>query len=127
MTNGPVSAVGPALRAGPLAGMSQGSPAEGVAVPAAPAATPPPAPDAREQAARPDAEAVKQAAERIAAYLRSAQRDLDISVDKDTGIVVVKVVDRESGEVIRQIPPEEVLSIAKHLDSAQGVLLRSRV
>lgn len=35
------------------------------------------------------------------------------SVDKDTGATVVKVVDKENNKVIRQIPSEEALRIAK--------------
>jgi uncharacterized FlaG/YvyC family protein len=30
--------------------------------------------------------------------------------------MVMKVVDRDSGEVVRQIPPEEVLSMLKQLN-----------
>jgi len=40
--------------------------------------------------------------------------------DKETESLVVKVVDRESGEVIRQVPPEELLSLSKRLRELQG-------
>jgi len=40
-------------------------------------------------------------------------RNLQFSIDKDTGETVVKVVDATSGETIRQIPSEEMLAIAK--------------
>ncbi|GAB3460301.1 flagellar protein FlaG [Azotobacter salinestris] len=38
--------------------------------------------------------------------------------------VVTEIVDRESGEVIRQIPSEEVLRIARSLEQLRGILLR---
>ncbi|ACO78957.1 Flagellar protein [Azotobacter vinelandii CA] len=38
--------------------------------------------------------------------------------------VVTEIVDRESGEVIRQIPSEEVLRIAENLERLRGILLR---
>jgi len=44
-------------------------------------------------------------------------------VDADTDRLVVKVVDRASGELIRQIPSEEVLRIAKLLGKVPGVLM----
>jgi len=37
---------------------------------------------------------------------------------------VVRVLDDATKEVIRQIPSEEALEIAKALDKLQGVLLR---
>lgn len=52
--------------------------------------------------------------------------NLQFTVDKDTGINVVKVVDTVTKEVIRQFPSEEVLAIAKVLDQLQGLLLREK-
>ena len=43
----------------------------------------------------------------------SVQRDLSFSIDETSGRTVVQVVDSDSGEVIRQIPSEEVLAIAR--------------
>lgn len=40
--------------------------------------------------------------------------------------VVTEIVDRESGEVIRQIPSEEVLRIAERLEQLRGALLREQ-
>jgi len=39
---------------------------------------------------------------------------------------VVKVVDLETKEVIRQIPSPEVLEIAKAVDQLQGLLIRQK-
>jgi flagellar protein FlaG len=40
--------------------------------------------------------------------------------------LVVKVVDSETQEVIRQIPSEEMLRIARNLDSFESLMLRER-
>lgn len=48
-------------------------------------------------------------------YVQSMQRDMDFHVDDATGRVVIQVIDSNSNEVIRQIPSEEILAIARHL------------
>lgn len=40
-------------------------------------------------------------------------RTLKLEIDDDLGIVIAKIVDRESGEVLRQIPAEELVELAK--------------
>jgi len=126
MSNGPVTALGQAVPARPVA-VSTNAAAEPPPPNLQPATPSVESVSGAQQVVRPDAQAVREAVDRINAFLKSAQRDLDIEIDKETGIVVVKVVDRESGEVIRQIPPEETLAIAKNLDTVQGVLFRSKV
>jgi uncharacterized FlaG/YvyC family protein len=41
--------------------------------------------------------------------------ELSVGVDKDTHRIVVKVLDSKTKEVIRQIPPEEILKIERNL------------
>ena len=50
-------------------------------------------------------------------YVQSINRSLEFNIDTDSGQTVVKVTDSKTDELIRQIPNEEVLNIAKHLDS----------
>ncbi|WP_163339281.1 flagellar protein FlaG [Desulfopila sp. IMCC35008] len=40
--------------------------------------------------------------------------------NNDENKTIVKVIDRETNEVIRQIPPEELLELTKHLNELQG-------
>jgi len=47
---------------------------------------------------------------------------LEFTVDPDTRINMVKVVDKSTNEVIRQMPTEEALDIAKALDKLQGMM-----
>lgn len=56
-------------------------------------------------------------------------RDLQFSVDKDTGRTVVKIIDSSTDKVIRQIPSEEALAIAKDLGEyakSLGVLVKQQ-
>lgn len=47
---------------------------------------------------------------------------VQFEVQDQDGSVVVKVVDQESGDVIRQIPSEEALAVAERLDELTGRL-----
>lgn len=48
-------------------------------------------------------------------YVQSVQRDLQFSVDEELDKTVVRVVDRDSGELIRQIPEDIFLELARRL------------
>lgn len=61
-------------------------------------------------------EEVEQAVSKINDYVQSIQRDLHFTVDEELDTTVVKVVDGDSGEVIRQIPEEVVLDLARKLN-----------
>jgi flagellar protein FlaG len=54
-------------------------------------------------------------------------RSLKFEIDRELNQVVVKVVDKETGEVIRQIPPEEYVEIMKRLQEVNGVFLDREV
>ncbi len=74
-------------------------------------------------------EALENVVSQLNAYVQNTQRDIDFSVDDATGRVIVKVIDSESEEVIRQIPSEEMLAISRHLmeslenDQPKGFLI----
>ena len=69
-----------------------------------------------------DTEQVESAVSRISDYVQNFQRDLQFSVDQDSGRSVIKVVDSETNQVIRQIPSEETLRIAEELDSPESLI-----
>lgn len=71
-----------------------------------------------------DTAKVEQAVNQVNQYVQTLSRDLQFSVDEDSGRTVVKVLDTETKEVIRQIPSEELLKIAKHLTDGGGLLLK---
>jgi flagellar protein FlaG len=45
---------------------------------------------------------------------------LKFAVDKTTGLNIIRVYDLETGEIIRQIPPEEVLNFLQQFESESG-------
>ncbi|MEN8179486.1 MAG: flagellar protein FlaG [Pseudomonadota bacterium] len=48
-------------------------------------------------------------------FAQMLNRELQFDVDEDLGRTVVRVLDKESGDLIRQIPSEEVLALAKQM------------
>jgi flagellar protein FlaG len=48
-------------------------------------------------------------------HVQNLQRNLQFSVDDVTGRDVVTIIDSETEQVIRQIPSEEILEVARHL------------
>ena len=75
----------------------------------------------------PERERVVAAIKRIQEFVDETQRGLQFSIDEDTGRIVVKVIARQSGEVIRQLPSEEALELAKRLQDAEGILFSKQV
>lgn len=67
---------------------------------------------------------VEQAVNQMNQYVQTLNRDLQFSVDEDSGRTVVKVLDTETKEVIRQIPSEELLRMATYLTDGGGLLLK---
>lgn len=61
---------------------------------------------------------LQEAVNQINAYVQTVQRDLSFSMDDDSGQTVIKVIDTDSGELIRQIPSEEVIALATYLNDA---------
>ena len=66
---------------------------------------------------------VSAAVEALNDFARKNASTLDFSKDEETGKTIVKVVDTATDTVIRQIPSEEAISIAKSIDKMQGVLI----
>jgi len=74
----------------------------------------------------PTKEYVEQAAIRVKEVLRGTTSRLEIEIDPDVHKAVIKIFIGESGEIIRQIPAQELLDLAKHLDETKGLLVRER-
>jgi len=56
----------------------------------------------------------------------AAPNSLSFSIDDSTGKTIVRITDAQTGEMIRQIPSEELLAIARSLDRMQGMLLQQK-
>jgi flagellar protein FlaG len=48
--------------------------------------------------------------------LQAANRNLEFKVDESTKKVVIKIVDNQTGETVRQIPSEEMLAFIKRME-----------
>ena len=55
-------------------------------------------------------------------YVDAAGRNIQFQLDDDSGRMVVKVTEAQSGDVIRQMPSEEALRLAENLAEMRGVL-----
>lgn len=81
----------------------------------------------QDQAQRtPDIAEVQKALEEVEKAVAPMAQSLQFSLDKDSGKTVVKVMDTDTNEVIRQIPSEEVLAISKAVDKLKGLLLKQQ-
>jgi flagellar protein FlaG len=73
---------------------------------------------------------LQQAVSQLNDHVQNMQRDLQFSIDQESGTMVVKVIDTKSEKVIRQIPTEETLRIARslveHSDEAAFNIFSSR-
>lgn len=87
-----------------------------------PAAGGAPAPEQAETARE---SRVSEAVSNLNDYVQSVQRDLEFEVDRDLGQTIVRVIDRETGEVIRQIPDEIALKLAEKLQQDEPLTLFS--
>lgn len=81
---------------------------------------------AQSGAIQPSSEQLTQAVKQIQDVVKQNVNGLQFSIDEDVGVPVVKVIDTESKKVIRQIPSQEVLEIAKALDKLQGLLVKQQ-
>lgn len=68
-------------------------------------------------------EQVQEAVAKLNDYIQSVQRDLEFNMDEVSGRVVVKVVDRNTNEVVRQIPDEVALQLARDLQANEPISL----
>lgn len=79
-----------------------------------------------QQAPQPSDKQFEQAVEAVQKAVEPVARNLQFSIDKETGKTIISVVDSVTKEVIRQIPGEEILAIAKAIDRMQGLLLKQK-
>ncbi|MFZ5467783.1 MAG: flagellar protein FlaG [Pseudomonadota bacterium] len=73
---------------------------------------------------------LKKAVDDANGIIQAVRRDLNLNIDEASGRLVIKVIDRDSEEVIRQIPSEEVLAFIQNLtkmaETREGVLIQEK-
>jgi flagellar protein FlaG len=71
-----------------------------------------------------DRDALERAAAKVLDVFQEAEPRVRIEIDPELERVVVKIVKGDTNEVIRQIPPQELLDLAKRLTAPKGFLLK---
>jgi len=72
-------------------------------------------------------EKLEKMAQQLQDFMGEMNRSLQFQVDEDSGRDVIKVVDKNSGELIKQYPSEEVLSLVAKLSETAGFLIDQTV
>lgn len=83
-------------------------------------------PSSVEQTSQPTRDVVAKAAEELQNFVRSMGRNLNFSIDESTGYHVVRVMNPDTGELIRQLPSEELLKISREFERLNNALISQR-
>ena len=78
------------------------------------------------QTSQPTQEVIAKTAKQMESFVQSMGRELNFSVDKASGYSVVRVVNPQTGEVIRQLPSEELLKIAEMFEQTNSALVNQK-
>jgi len=70
-------------------------------------------------------EELEKAVTQLNDIVQSVRRELHFSIDDNSGRTVITVLDQDTDEVIRQIPSEQVLSLAENIESLKGILFKA--
>jgi flagellar protein FlaG len=60
---------------------------------------------------------------RVAGTAQLFNRKIHLEVEDDIDMVIVKIIDSETEEVIRQVPPEELVELSKNAKELKGLLI----
>lgn len=72
-------------------------------------------------------EQLEKMAQQLQDFMGEMNRSLQFQVDEDSGRDVIKVLDKATGDVIKQYPSEEVLSLVSKLSETAGLLIDQTV
>lgn len=59
--------------------------------------------------------------------IQGPQRKLEFSVHKETHAVMIKVMNKDTGEIIREVPPEKILDVAAKMMEFAGLIVDKKV
>lgn len=74
-----------------------------------------------------NAEEIMKDLDAVNKQLRIMNRSIQFSIDERSHDIVVRVVDRESGEVIREVPPESLMKLRERMAEISGLLVEEKV
>jgi len=67
-------------------------------------------------------EQLKDAVAKLNEFMDQSDRGLSFTMDETLNRPIVSVIDKNSGEVIRKIPSEEVITAVKNMEALRGIL-----
>lgn len=79
-----------------------------------------------EQRREEQAKKLEEAVEGANKFFQSLSRTLQFNLNNDYGRLLVQIKDSESGDLVRQIPSEEMLELARRLDELNGLLFKEK-
>ena len=74
-------------------------------------------------AVQPDSRTVQQLATELGTALNRLEGDFSVSVDQDSGTMVVRITDQATGEIVRQIPSKELLEADRSMERIVGLIV----
>ncbi len=74
-----------------------------------------------------DAASLKEVAEQTQAFLDDLNIQFDFELSKETGDIVIRILNRKTGELLREIPPEHLLKLHQKAAELRGVLFDKKV
>jgi|TARA_B100001059_G_scaffold138421_1_gene138565 flagellar protein FlaG len=72
-------------------------------------------------------EQLEKVAQQLQDFMGEMNRSLQFQVDEDSGRDVIKVLDKDTGDIIKQYPSEEVLNMVSKLSETAGLLIDQTV
>jgi len=85
-------------------------------------------PEEKAEVSKLNANQMQEAVSRINEYVQQSERKLDFRMDEESGQTVIRVYDKQSDELIRQIPGDLALRLAQQLnDEEPSLLFRAQV
>ncbi|NLO98277.1 MAG: flagellar protein FlaG [Peptococcaceae bacterium] len=81
-------------------------------------------PSAREEVPR---EEVEQAADKLNRLVGLIEKRMEFSVHEESRRIMVKIIDKNTGEILNEIPPEKILDLVSSLTEMVGVFLDKKV
>lgn len=74
-------------------------------------------------AVQPEFKTVQKLATELGTALNRLEGDFSVSVDQDSGTMVVRITDQATGEVVRQIPSKELLEADRNMERIVGLIV----
>jgi flagellar protein FlaG len=69
-------------------------------------------------------DSLKKTFERLSRFFKT---EAQFAIERELNMIIIKIKDRDTGEIVRQIPPEVAVKIAKNLQELMGILFDKKV